>query len=180
MCCIKGTVRSFSCQGRRNRMDGQLPGDMSAAEALLSWKTFSCIQVQKCFLIMCLVRFSLEHCTRSGYLENLRVITLLLWVVHLKHQCDPHHFTVQAPGIPCEGGKLYSYSRIQSLDPQVGPMPIVLAPIFCRSWSLCRIFSPQGRTSYPPSCVGGGRMRERDCITWINSLGSGSISRSCS
>lgn len=61
---------------------------------------------------MCLVRFSLEHCTRSGYLENLRVITLLLWVVHLKHQCDPHHFTVQAPGIPCEGGKLYSYSRI--------------------------------------------------------------------
>lgn len=93
-------------------MDGQLPGDMSAAEALLSWKTFSCIQVQKCFLIMCLARFSLEHCTRSGYLENVRVITLLLWVVYLKHQCDPHHFTVQAPGIPCEGGKLYSYSRI--------------------------------------------------------------------
>lgn len=85
MCSVKGTVHSISyCSSLpRNRMDGQLPGDMSAARStfiLEDLQLHSGIKVITTLKIT-LVRFSLEHGTRSEDLENLRVIPLLLWVV---------------------------------------------------------------------------------------------------
>ena len=58
-----------------------------------------------------------------------------------------------------------SYHGILSLDPQVGPIPNVLTPIFYRLQCPHGVCSPRGRIEYPPVWVQRELKRDRD--TWI-------------